>query len=241
MSNYIKLMPDKNFFESGITNYVKWEYDKYPHILIMGSTGSGKTYLLKIVLARIGKDIPNSQLVICDYKGDTDFIFLNSCNTFYRFDNCAQGLDNALNLLYERQNNPNIEKYFFAMVFDEWASYLNHLDKKMAEQEKQKLATLLMLGRSFNIHIVISQQRVDANYFASARDNFSVVIGLGVLSKESVEMIFSEYKDLMKRSKTQGEGSMIIGNQFNEIIVPQVYDINKLHNCIKLALDRYPK
>ena len=115
---------------------------------------------------------------------------------------------------------------------------INTLDKKSAETAKQKLAMLLMLGRSFNIHVIISQQRLDASYFSSARDNFSVVIGMGHLSKESVEMMFSDYKDIIVRSKSQGHGSMLLGNQFLEIAVPRVRDVKHLHSTIISAVKR---
>jgi chromosomal replication initiation ATPase DnaA len=74
----INLMPDENFFLSGIAKYIKWNYQKFPHMVIFGSTGSGKTYLLKILLGRIGLHIPNAELIICDYKSDEDFSFLDN-------------------------------------------------------------------------------------------------------------------------------------------------------------------
>ena len=185
-----------------------------------------------IILGRIGKHIPDSELIICDYKSDEDFSFLDGSENFYRFDKCMEGLERAVQLLQERQQGITQDRHFFALVFDEWASFINNLDKKTADYAKQQLATLLMLGRSFGIHVIISQQRLDASYFASSRDNFSVIIGMGVLSKESVEMMYSDYKDIINRSKPQGHGSAIIGNRFREIIVPTVRDTNKLHRII---------
>ena len=72
------------------------------------------------------------------------------------------------------------------------------------------MATLLMLGRSFNVHILVSQQRADASYFNTARDNFSVVIGLGNLSKESISMIFQDYKEDILPDRQQGTGYMLM-------------------------------
>ena len=238
MRTIIDLVLDECFFNSGIRKYIQWNYNKFPHMVIFGSTGSGKTYLLKIILGRIGLHIPNAELIICDYKSDEDFTFLNDTNDFYRFDDCMNGLDYALQILQTRQKGISSDKHFVCLVFDEWASFINNLDKKTGDAAKQKLATLLMLGRSFNVHVIISQQRLDASYFNSARDNFSVVIGMGVLSKESIEMMFSEYKDVLIRSKEQGHGSMIIGNQLREIIVPTVKDVDKLHNAILSVVHR---
>ncbi|MBQ8199869.1 MAG: DUF87 domain-containing protein [Lachnospiraceae bacterium] len=238
MNCSIKLVPDEGFFLSGIIRYVTWNYEKLAHMVIFGSTGSGKTYLLKIILGRIGKHIPDSELIVCDYKSDEDFSFLNGSENFYRFDKCMKGLERVVQLLHERQQGITSDKHFICLVFDEWASFINNLDKKSADRAKQLLATLLMLGRSFNIHVIISQQRLDASYFASSRDNFAVVIGMGVLSKESVDMMFSDYKEVINRNKAQGHGSAIIGNQFKDIIVPAVRDTNKLQAFIESAVNR---
>ena len=238
MTTTLDLVPDSTLYMSGITKYITWNFQKHPHAVIFGSTGSGKTYLLKILLGRLGKNIGDSEILLCDYKGDSDFQFLQTCNNFFRFDCCIQGLEQALNLLQERQKNITSDRHFFALVFDEWASFVNNLDKKQAEWAKQSLATLLMLGRSFNIHVILSQQRLDASYFNAARDNFSVIFGMGVLSRESIEMIFREYKDRLDPNKNQGQGSLVIGNQFFDIFVPSVYDSRKLEASILSAVTR---
>lgn len=238
MKNRIDLVPDEKLFLSGITKYIKWDYIKLPHLVVFGSTGSGKTYFLKILLGRIAKYIPDSELCICDYKSDDDFSFLSDSPNLYRFNGCIDGLNRAIDLLQERQHRTTNDKHFFALVFDEWASFLSNMDKKSADLAKQKLATLLMLGRSFNIHVIVSQQRLDASYFGNSRDNFSVICGMGSLSKESVDMMFSDYKDLISRNKTQGHGSMVLGNEFKEIVVPHVTNMGKLHSAILSAANR---
>jgi len=238
MNNYIHLVPDETLLSSGISKYIQWNYTQLPHVVIFGSTGSGKTYFLKILLGRIALHISKSELIICDFKSDDDFSFLETASNFYRFDDCIKGLDQAVSILHERQHNLSSDRHFLCLVFDEWASFLNNLDKKDAEIAKKKLATLLMLGRSFNIHVIVSQQRLDATYFGQSRDNFSVICGLGALSKESVDMMFSEYKDMIQRSKEQGHGTMILGNQFYNIVVPHVTNIQKLHSAIRTAVNR---
>ena len=235
MNDKIDLVPDEDLFKSGITKYIKWEYCKFPHMVIFGSTGSGKTYLLKIILGRIGKHIPDSELVVCDYKSDEDFAFLDGQDNFYRYDKCMDGLDCAIRLLQNRQQKIVSDRHFFCLVFDEWASFINDIEKKQADHAKKCLSTLLMLGRSFNIHVILSQQRLDASYFNSSRDNFSVIFGMGSLSKESANMMFSEFKDEINISKAQGHGSLVLGNQFKNVIVPTVRDINKLHASIASA------
>lgn len=211
---------------------ITWEFQRYPHMVIFGSTGSGKTYALRLILGRIALHIPNAQLSVCDFKGDDDFSFLNGCPSFYRYTDCQKGLDSFLKLLQGRQNGADKTIHHF-LVFDEYAAFLTSMDKKQSEAAKQAMATLLMLGRSFNLHVIISQQRVDAAYFANARDNFSVVIGMGRLSKESVEMMFSDFKETLNRSKPRGEGNCLVGGSLAEIVIPRVRDQTRLEKIIR--------
>lgn len=177
----IPLVLNEKYLQCGIEQYVTWR-DKAPHMVVFGATGSGKTYCTKLILARVSKMIKDSQFYICDFKGDNDFSYLNGTDRFFRFMDCEKSLDDIMEILYKRQSNELKDRNMLILFFDEWASYILNIDKKKAEEEKKKLATLLMLGRSFNIHVMVSQQRVDASYFSSARDNFNLVIALGNLS-----------------------------------------------------------
>lgn len=239
MASSIKIALDMDVLKIGVAQYIYWNYVQCPHMAIFGSTGSGKTYFCKLLLARIGLNIENSEIILCDFKADTDFSFAADSPNFYRFSNCMNGLSGVVSLLQQRQKSTMPDRHPVFFFFDEWASFLNSLDKKAAESAKQNLSLLLMLGRSFGVHVILAQQRLDATNFNSARDNFSVVIGLGKLSKEMVDMSFNEYKEIIERNKPQGHGSIIIGNQFHNIIVPAVNNYERLHSTIRAALNRY--
>ncbi len=125
------------------------------------------------------------------------------------------------------------------LFYDEFGAYCNSLDKKVAEDEKKKLATLAMLGRSFRMHILISMQRADASYFNSSRDNFNLVIGLGNLSEESKNMLFHEYKDDMLPDRKQGTGYMLTnGTALTAVQVPTISNMTKLESFIKQGVTR---
>lgn len=239
MISSIKIALDNDIYKLGVSQFIQWDYAKNPHMAIFGSTGSGKTYFSKLLLARIGLYIEDSEIVLCDFKADNDFSFAADSSNFFRFNDCLNGLNGVVDLLRQRQQVTTPDRHPIFFFFDEWASILNSMDKKTAESAKQNLSLLLMLGRSFGIHVILSQQRLDAANFNSTRDNFSVVIGLGSLSKEMVEMSFNSYKDVIDRNKPQGQGSIIIGNQFSNIRVPAISNQEKLHNAIMNGLNRY--
>lgn len=197
----IPLLLNEKYLQCGIEQYVTWNPDKAPHMVVFGATGSGKTYCTKLILARVSKMIKDSQFYICDLKGDNDFSYLNGTDRFFRFMDCEKCLDTIWQVLQKRQSGELNDRNMLIFFFDEWASYILNMDKKKAEEEKNKLATLLMLGRSFNIHVMISQQRVDASYFNAARGNFNYVISLGNLSYQGNKMFYSDFIDVIASTR----------------------------------------
>lgn len=204
--------------------------------MVIGPTGSGKTYAVKLLLGRISKYVPGVAVTICDFKAD-DFQFLRGCNGYYEFLDCKRGLEDFYHFFLARQQGNNLDRSFCLLVFDEWASFLNNLEKKEAEEAKRQLSTLLMLGRSFNVHVLVSQQRADAQYFSTARDNFSGIIALGNLSKESALMLGFD-RDKLEPVRDIGAGYMLInGTDLQEIQVPVVRDAIRLERAIRLLVE----
>ena len=234
----VNIALDEKLASSGVLKYIKWDYTKYPHMAIFGSTGSGKTYGLKLLLAKIGLHIPDSEMIVCDFKSDSDFSFLKGSKNFFRFNDCINGLEKVVKILSDRQQELTTDRFPVFFVFDEFASFITSLEKKQADYAKQSLSLLLMLGRSFNVHVIVSQQRLDSTFFNNSRDNFSVVLGMGTLSKEAVYMMYSDQKDIINPSKDRGHGSLLIGSEFYDVLIPRIRNRNKLHRCILSAVRR---
>lgn len=201
---------------------VMWNFIIYAHLLICGATGSGKTVALKGLLYWAAFWIPYGvKLWLCDFKNE-DFAFCEGAPRYYGFTRCADGLNDFYTAFQARQSGEDDGRNFLLLVFDEWGAYLSTLDKKQAEAAKAKLSTLLMLGRSFNVHVIISQQRADAEYFAKARDNFGAILGMGNLSKEAKEMLFSEVKEQMRPIDERGIGYFLQGSRLNRIWIARI-------------------
>jgi hypothetical protein len=217
---------------------VLWDYKRFAHALVCGATGSGKTYAVKLLLARIGLHIENASIFICDYKAD-DFKMYSDCKNYYEFDDCGQGLDDFFAKFQARQKGDS-DRSFMLLCFDEWASYLNNLDRKEVETRKKQLSTLLMLGRSFNVHCLVSQQKCEMKYFESARNNFLVILGMGNIDKESRQMLFSGFdKEEMPPLQNIGEGYVLMnGVELISIKIPRINNAQKMEHYIRLALNR---
>ena len=163
----------------------------YPHILIGGATGSGKTLLLKLLLMQcINKDyIVN----IADFKGGVDFgrIWENHCtfvtdisNTTKKLDEIIAELENRKKL-YAKNGYKNISDYnkhelikHKRIIFacDELAELLDTTGLSTKEKEpirkiQNQLSSLARLGRAFGIHLILATQRPDANIISGQIKN----------------------------------------------------------------------
>lgn len=231
-ANFPILGINEKLWACGVRKNLLWDFSSNSHILVIGGTGSGKTYAIVALLSSIALHIPQSRLTICDYKA-IDFTFLDGCENYYYFNNCFEGLKNFFECFEARQQRIDTSKDFRLLVFDEWVSFINNLDKQKADEAKKMLSTLLMLGRAFNVHVLICQQRADAKYFDSARDNFDIILAMGNLSKEGKNMFFSDYKDDISRDRKRGTGYIYIdGVGLKKILIPQIKDMNRAHQLI---------
>ncbi|HEL9642930.1 TPA: AAA family ATPase [Streptococcus suis] len=207
-----------------------------PHLLCIGASGSGKTICAIALLAKEiyeyyqqTKEAPF--LLIADYKADKDFEFLEELPTFFRFDEVDKSIDLTLSILEQRQSKQNSSKRKVILFIDEWGSYLSSKDNKQKNEVIAKLSRLMMLGRSFNIQVFVCNQRGDAEYFGKIRDNFSSMLVLGTLSKETIQMFFSEEKDLIASSNPRGVGYLkVSGKKTVKVIVPHISP-DKLEIC----------
>lgn len=154
-----------------------------PHMLIGGSTGSGKTVLVRNIVEQCIKK--EWHVAIVDYKGVdynsniirnaakvclNDIEVLCALDTAIKelnlrkeklVDNCCSNIDE-----YNRLTGENLKRV--VIVIDEAAELLDTTgaDKERKEFIKEvtnSLSRIARIGRAFGIHLVIATQRPDAN------------------------------------------------------------------------------
>lgn len=172
-------------------NKIYLSLNDYPHILIGGATGSGKTLLLKLILMQC---INNGFIVnIADFKGGVDFghVWENHCtfvtdisNTTKKLDEIIAELENRKKL-YSQNGYKNISDYnehelikHKRIIFacDELAELLDTTGLSTKEKEpirkiQNQLSSLARLGRAFGIHLILATQRPDANIISGQIKN----------------------------------------------------------------------
>ncbi len=188
--------------------------DDFLSALVVGSTGSGKTYfghqlLGKIVLNKYHnkKDV---EVFICDRKNE-DYIQFKNCPNYYGI-NAIDGIRKVHEIFTERLNNDesNEKKKTIICLIEEYALLLNSLslDKKTQEEIKGKVADLMFAGRSKKIITIVSLQRADAEYFPrGAKEQFKNIIMMGNISKIQLDMLLDEeHKKQVTENNPQGYG-----------------------------------
>lgn len=154
-----------------------------PHILLGGSTGSGKSVLLKLLLMQSLRK--GAEVYIADFKGGVDFpkAWRQRCHMVFSEQDLLCILGELVAVLEYRKGRlaetgcPNLDAYNEAtgdglprLVFacDEVAEVLDKTgrskeDKELLAQIENRLSTIARLGRAFGIHLILATQRPDAN------------------------------------------------------------------------------
>lgn len=175
----------------GHTGSISVNLTKTPHILLGGSTGSGKSVLLKLLLMQALKK--GATVCISDFKGGVDFppVWHNKCRMCFEEQETLELLNELVDELHRRKNLlaasgcPNIDAYQkstgnhlprFIFGCDEVAEMLDKTglskeQKEIISKLENKLSVIARLGRAFGIHLILATQRPDANILSGQIKN----------------------------------------------------------------------
>ena len=153
-----------------------------PHILLGGSTGSGKSLLLKLLLMQALHK--GAEVYIADFKGGVDYPsqWRDCCRMCFHEEDLLETLDELVRELEARKEEwvetgcPNLDEYnqragrkLPRLIFacDEVAEVLDKTGRTREEKERlaqieNRLATIARQGRAFGIHLFLATQRPDA-------------------------------------------------------------------------------
>lgn len=172
---------------------VSFDLQVTPHILIGGSSGSGKSALFKLILAQAitkGYDV-----YIADFKGGVDFngFWRNKCDIITDRERLMKRLDfivkelEARKEMFRKTKCNNIVQYnnmlgcdLQRIIFgcDEIAELLDKTglsknDKENINQVESKFSLIARQGRAFGIHMVFATQRPDSEVLnGQIKNNF---------------------------------------------------------------------
>jgi len=168
------------------------DFNSYPHLLIGGSTGSGKTYLLQLILWQLVQQ--GAKVFIADFKGALDYedkAWSRHCRIVVTLDELLLLLETTIEELHARidvfkaVHARDIVHYRvlsgndlsrIVIAIDEVAEVLDKTGVAKAEKEQilraeAMLSTIARQGRALGIHLLLATQRPDAQILSGQIKN----------------------------------------------------------------------
>lgn len=197
------------------------------HVIIVGGSGSGKSTGLLYFLYKMMKN-NDVQITICDFKASHEFDGIT--DKFAEFEDCYYQIKQFYSDFLSTPEGGDITKI---LIIDEIAGLLtyysmNKVTKEMADEIRQIMSSILMLGRSRKCFLWLSMQRFTSSIFPSASgaaDNFHVCIGLGRLTVEGRKGLFAGEHFAEEDTLMYGCGKGIIlidGEPIKALVIPKV-------------------
>lgn len=177
--------PSDNFviLGVGLLGIVKVDLDKAAHILIGGSTGSGKSVLLRCLVWQMM--YRGAKVIVADYKGGVEYnsgwrrgvrVVEKDEDTLAELSSVVEELERRkkdylahdVRSLPEYREKVNQEFPRIVVACDEVAEMLDKAGKTKERKEniekiESYLSTIARQGRAFGIHLFLATQRPDAN------------------------------------------------------------------------------
>lgn len=213
----------------------------YPHFLISGASGSGKSYLAnQLVIQAI---IKSWDVVILDikrsyglYKAYTDYQ--------YEPDDIIAKLQEIESQMYQRMKalqpaldkNPNVLAVDVGykpmlVVLEEYISLQSALEKKKREELERVVKNLSVLARQSSIHLLMVMQSAGTeNINATTRSNLTKVL-LGNAQSNILTATFGVGADVPSVHMNRGQG-LIQLDRITMLRVPEIEDIESFKEVL---------
>lgn len=243
------LIEYKNKVES--LNMLELYFDKkhivnvndYPHFLISGASGSGKSYLAnQIVIQTILK---GWEVVICDLKRSYG-LYRNFTDYCYEIDDILDKLHSVESEMLLRMeklqpaldNNPqtlavDIGYKPMLVIIEEYISLQSALDKKQKEELERVVKNISVLARQSNIHLMLVMQSAGTeNINSTTRSNLTKIL-LGNAQSNILNATFGNGVDIpsVRTKLNKGEGLMQL-ERITMLRVPKIIDIDNFKEVI---------
>lgn len=238
------VLHDYNAYQLGIPLGVHWTPSPTNpvHWLVVGPSGTGKTWVSASICARVCLHIENSRLYIADYKGDDFFERVRGDMPpearYWRFNHAVDGV-RAFYAILERRLAGDPDRTLALLWVDELAAMLTALPRKESEEVRNMVGVILQTGRSMNCQLMVSVQRPDSQHFnAGARESIGMSLYLGSkMSPEAATMMGFDRKTL---PPIQGRAGYLTvnGSEPRAVQVITIRDTTKLVAALQAGITR---
>jgi len=204
---------------------MSWMPRRNPHLLITGTSGSGKTVTMQGILTELAKrgaqiDVNDAKLI--EFIGFKDWPNVRLVST--NLEDQVRLIHHAWELQEQRYelivngeaSEDDFEPYF--LFLDEFADFREAVTDWYADIKQKgdptkppvlkKVRSVARKGRTARVHFVVGLQRPDAEFLTGeVRDNFSARISMGRLSPQGALMMWENASTgVSLPRKSQGRG-----------------------------------
>lgn len=238
-----------NSDEIRITGNISYEIHKVPHSLIVGGTGSGKSFFILGKIVSYLNLSPQADLRIIDPK-KADLSLLRFVTGFEnRVATEANQICRTLRETVELMERRYVD-YFndvsafgktymdfnlpvVIVIFDEFSAFMHSVDKKVAKEALDYVFTIVMKGRQAGVMIEILMQRPSADDLpTNIRAQMGFKAGLGAMDSIGYNMIFDTNNIEYKSVKEKGGGYIQIDGKHTAPVYFETPYIDKNFNFI---------
>lgn len=208
-----------------ISGNISYKLSKTPHSLIVGGTGSGKSFFILGKIVSYLSLTPQAELYIIDpKKADLSLLrFIEGMQdrVVTEPNQIAKMLRELVEIMEDRYTTYFNDISAFGkdytdfglppiiLIFDEYAAFLSSVDKKLAKEVEDYIFTIVMKGRQAGVTIEILLQRSSADILSTnVRAQMGFKAGLGNMDKIGYNMIF-DTNDVDYKTVTEKGGGYI--------------------------------
>lgn len=217
---------DKDMFDNSLKlmDNVVWHFRKTPHALIVGGTGSGKSYFMFYLIKEIMRkgyglkivDPKISDLTKLSYVSVNNLVVYEKEDVINLLDDVTLEMDSRYKKMLETSDNFG-EDYVaygmqpFFLVFDELLAFIATCDNKEKKEVMAKLTNIIVKGRQAGVFVVLATQRPDVDVIdGKIRDQLALRVALGKMSGEGYKMIFGKSSVAFRSIDIKGSGYFMI-------------------------------
>ncbi|MGM8315219.1 FtsK/SpoIIIE domain-containing protein [Clostridium perfringens] len=203
-----------------ISGNISYRLSKTPHSLIVGGTGSGKSFFILGKIVSYLSLTPQSELYIVDpKKADLSLLrFIGGMEekVVTEPNQIAKMLREVVEIMEDRYKTYFNDISAFGkdytdfglspviLIFDEFSAFIHSVDKKLSKEVLDYIFTIVMKGRQAGVQVEILMQRPSADDLpTNIRAQMGFKAGLGAMDKIGYNMIFDtndvDFKTVTKK------------------------------------------
>lgn len=208
-----------------ISGNISYRLSKTPHSLIVGGTGSGKSFFILGKIVSYLSLTPQAELFVVDPK-KADLSLLRFIPNFgervaTESNQIAKMLREVVEIMEDRYKTyfndiSAFGKYYtdfglppIILIFDEFSSFLHVVDKKLSKEVLDYIFVIIMKGRQAWVQVEILMQIPSADDLpTNIRAQMGFKAGLGAMDKIGYNMVFDS-NNIDYKSVTTKDGGYI--------------------------------